>query len=401
MRRSVLAAAAAALCLPAVGLDAAPAASAASSSTVRLAPGVTLTHSVFRLKSGGHSYPERVWTLRARLSAHLQLDAASPRNVIGAARQTTLTLGRQERAVAGINGDTFYFPDAAAVPRAGITHGGRVLKSALVGKNAVLYATSSGRVAIGDPGFRGRISTTDRTGKARSFGITSRNSIENAANGGMAFVDRAVLTSSLRKAPQRRTSCAVVRLAERGGDSYRVTSIAAKATKYTRAAAGTHALVSCASSTAGWIRSALRTGQDLTLTAGYRVRGITTLLSGVRQLIRGGKRFTDRTGLNVYGNSMKPETFGCVLRDARTVLLGVVEGDRSGRAGMTYAQLTTYLLARKCRSALVFDGSGSSTLVAQRPAKHLAVQNLTTASDPTDKGKRLRKVVNGLFLVRR
>lgn len=377
--------------VPAVVPAASPADAAKSrTTTTRLAPGVTLTHSPVSYQG-----PQRIWTLRVRLDAHTRLQTTSPGNVVGARRMTGLALARQEKAVAGINGDTFYFFDPAAVPRGGMSRDGRIVKSALVGKNAVLYVTRDGRAAVGNPGFRGKVYATDARGKQRSFKITSVNSIENAENGGMTLVDPLVLTSSLQKPPGPKRTCAVVQLTDLGANRYRVGTIAYNQKRFTRAGKGTHALISCAGATKTWIRSALVRGSTITATAGYAVSGITTLLSGNRQLVRNGKRYDDRTGLNVYGNKKKPETFGCVLADRRTVLLGVVEGDRPGRTGMTYSTLTSYLLARKCRSALVFDGSGSSTLVAKRPGRALAVQNLMTAPGG------VRALVNGLFVVRR
>lgn len=362
----------------------------AKTTVTRLAPTVTMAHSTFSMQGS-----QRVFTLRVRLDGHTQLRAAAPGNVIGAGRLTALAIARQQRAIAGINGDTFYFFDPAAVPRGGLTTNGRIMKSALQGKNAVLYVTSSGRAAVGNPGFTGKVYATDTAGRSRSFKITSINSIENAENGGLSLVDPLVLSSSLQKPPGPKRTCAVVRLADLGGSSYRVTNITYNDTRYARAASGTHALISCAASTKTWIRSALHRGQSVRLNAGYAVSGITTLLSGVRQLVRNGKAFDDKTGLNVYGNKKKPETFGCVLGDSRTVLLGVVEGDRPGRAGMTYKTLTSYLLKQKCRSALVFDGSGSSTFVAKKPGSSLAIQNKVTAPGG------VRKVVDGLVVVRR
>lgn len=360
-----------------------------STKTTKLAPGVTLTQSVFQFTG-----TQRMFTLRINLDGHNRLVAAAPGNVVGAARQTTLTIGRQQRAIAGVNGDTFYFFDKAAVPRGGFSTNGLLMKSALKGKNAVLYTTASGRAYVGNPGWITTVNTVDARGKYRSKTLGAVNSIENARNGALALLDHRVLSSSLTKRPQKKRACTVVRLADLGGNKYRVGRVG-RAKSYSRVPVGQHALLTCGAEPTSWVRSALRPGQTVTAAARYRVRGIVTLLSGNKQLIRNGKRYNDRTGLSVYGNEKKPETFGCVLRGNRTVLLGVVEGDRKGRAGMTYATLTSYLLKRKCTSAIVFDGSGSSTLVAKRPGGKLKTMNKVTAPGG------MRKVVNGLYVVRR
>src|SRR5581483_2973686 len=124
------------------------------------------------------------------------------------------------------------------------------------------------------------------------------------------------------------------------------------------------------------------------------VAHIRTLLSGGRVLIKSGRRYDDRDGLWGYGNLRKPETFACVLRGGRRVLLGTVEGGRPGAAGMTYGELTTYLRSRACWSAMTLDGSHSSTLVAKRPGHRLRVEN-----HPTNPGGAQRVVVDGLFVV--
>ena len=60
---------------------------------------------------------------------------------------------------------------------------------------------------------------------------------------------------------------------------------------------------------------------------------------------------------------------------------------------MTDAQLGTWLATKGCWTAIRFDGSHSSVVVAKRPGRKLAVVN-----KQTNKGGP-RKVVNGLFVV--
>ena len=163
---------------------------AAVSGSVRLAPGIVLTHSSFTLR-GAH---QQAVTVSVALSRTTRLVAAAPGDVIGARRATTLALGRQERAIAGINGDVFYLSDPTAVPRGGITYQGRTLKSALVAKKAALYVTAAGIAAIGDPGFAGTVRTADGR---HSYKIRSVNSLENARNGAVTITDRGLLGAKL------------------------------------------------------------------------------------------------------------------------------------------------------------------------------------------------------------
>jgi hypothetical protein len=371
--------AAGAVLLAVSSLPAGPAAATAPS--VRLAPGVVLTHSSFTLAGAR----EQAVTITVSLSAKTRLVAAAPGDVIGARRATTLALGRQHKAVAGINGDVFYLSDPTAVPRGGLTTDGRLLKSALVGKKAALYVTASGRAAIGDPGFAGTVRTADGR---HGYKIRSVNSLENARNGAVTITDRRLLGAKL-------PGCTQVDLAATAtAGQYQVGAVRRKVTTYVRRAGAARALVACSAAAGAWLTGNLVPGALVTVRTGYAVGRVRTLISGARVLVARGRRYDDRTGLTGYGNQRKPETFACVFKGGRRLLLGVVEGGRPGAAGVTYGELTTYLLDRGCWSALVLDGSHSATLVAKRPGRHLAVEN-----HPTNPGGAQRAVVDGLFVV--
>lgn len=387
LKRSVtVLAATVAMCVgEAVPVDAAHSATAQftrAQTSTRLAAGVNLRHTTFNL-NGSKSRPERVVLLSIILSATTSLVAATPDNVIGAPRATVVSMARQEKAIAGINGDFFYLSDPTAVPRGGLTHLGVTLKSALSDKRAALYVTAAGTAAIGDPGFEARVTAAN----ARGYPARSINSLENAKNGSLTIVDRNVLSADL-------PGCTIARLAATAtGGQYTVRSLTRGARRFSRPATRTRALVTCGSAATRWLTGNLAVGKRVQLTAGYTVPHIRTLLSGGRLLIRSGKRFNDKDGLLGYGNQRKPETFACVKRDGRHVLLGVVDGDAPGVTGMTYAELTTFLRGRGCWSAMTLDGSGSSTLVAKRPHHRLAIEN-----HPTNHGGP-RRVVDGLFVV--
>ena len=353
----------------------------ATSTSVRLAPGVVLTHSSFTLY-GAH---QRAVTISVSLSRSTRLVAASPGDVIGARRATTLAMGRQEQAVAGINGDVFYLSDPTAVPRGGLTHDGRTLKSALVAKKAVLYVTTAGVAAIGDPGFTGKVRTADGR---HAYQIRSVNSLENARNGAVTLTDRRLLGAKL-------PGCTEADLtATTAAGQYRVAAVHRKITSYTRRVGSARALVACSAAAGAWLTGNLSPGALVSIHVGYAAGTLSTLISGARVLVAHGRRYDDRTGLTGYGNQRKPETFACVFPGGRRLLLGAIEGGRPGAAGVTYAELTTYLLGRGCWSAMVLDGSHSSTVIAKRPGRHLAVEN-----HPTNPGGAQRAVVDGLFVV--
>ena len=359
-------------------------AAATTRSTVSLGPGVGLTRTSFTLRAGSAHLSERSVFVRATLSAHTSLVAAAPHDMIGAPRSTVLAMAREQHALAGVNGDVFYLSDPTAVPRGGVTWNGRILKSTLAGKQASLYVDSRGIAAIGDPHFVASV----RTATGHTHGLATMNSLENARNGGTTLLDPSVASRAM-------PHCALSVLTPRAGGGWTVAGTRTGVTRFQRLAAGNRALMSCSAANARWFPSVLTRGLAVTLTAGYSVPHLTTVLSGPRVLVLRGKRYTDRTGLLGYGNQRKPESFACVLRGGRTVLFGAVEGDRRGVAGMTYGQLSGYLLGLGCWQAMALDGSASSTVVARTPGHALTVQNHTT-----DKGGP-RKVVDGLFVVRR
>jgi phosphonatase-like hydrolase len=385
MRRSVCLAFAAVL---AAGvLVAAP---AGASAPIRLGPGVTLQHATFKFHG-----PQSVYTLDVRLSGHTRLVSTAPKRRIGAMRVDMVRLARQEGAIAGINGDTLYFADPTSQPRAGVAYNGRTLKSPLQGQNAVLYTTTSNHANIGNVSFGGTFkwnTPSDRYGRSWHLGgnIHTYNSLENAKNGGVTFTDSNLLTrSSLRSignASQRHVTpkCTRVDLrpleithtATGTSGRYVVTGYHTNVSRYARDAAGRNALLTCGADQKRYLDTRkVRPGLTLSIAVGYKVPHIVSLISGVRKLISGGKAFNDKSGLNELGSQQTAESFACVLKGGTRVLLGAVEGKKRGANGMTYAQLTSYLLARHCWTAMAMQGSTDTQLVAKRPHGTLAFQN--------------------------
>jgi phosphodiester glycosidase len=364
-----------------------------------LASGVRLNHATFT--AGGHR--QSVYWVTVQLSAHARIRVTTPRHLMGAKPMTTLALAKQEHAIAGLNGDTFYFdksPKGSAYkptlgPRGGVVSNGVLLKAPLENQDAIFYLTKDGRAHIGPVGFTGTLQAP--TGGEKK--IASVNSIESAWNGNIMLTDSRQLDHAL-------PSCAVALLTPTGApDHYRVTSLHAHVTTYRRISSGHRALVTCRNSSSSrdnvaYLAANLHPGHTvLTLTAGLRTRGVTQLVSGVHQLVRNGKPYRDtaaRKALNEYGDQQMPETFVCVAKNRTTVSLGVFEGHKPGAAGVTYKQETAWLVRRGCWEAMAVDGSTSSTLVAQKPHSALHVVNRPTASDYPG-GQRPQ--TDGIFIV--
>ena len=382
-------------------VTAAPAQARTRTTAASLAAGVTLYHQIYT--RSGHA--QSVYWVTTRMSAHVGLTVATPKHVIGAAPMTTLALGKQERAVAGLNGDTFYFdtsPKGRAYnpslgPRGGAMRNGVTLKAPLEGQNAVLSLTSSGRAYIGDVGFRGtfRAETAGRqTGGLKK--IATVNSVESAWNGNVTFADPNLLGHSLRG-----TCSQAVLAPTTTRNRYLVTGLRQHLSTSARVSGSSRALLTCGSRNTTWFRANLHPGRTHVTTAiGYRSRGLQALISGVNQLVRRGKAFHDTAAhraLNVYGTKRMPETFVCVSKDRRSVSLGVFEGHKPGATGVTYAEETSWLVSRHCWEAMAVDGSTSSQLVAARPHRSLALQNRATA--PYRGGPRPQ--TDGILVVRK
>ena len=142
-----------------------------------------------------------------------------------------------------------------------------------------------------------------------------------------------------------------------------------------RPATGTWALAGCGSS-ADWLRANLRAGDRVTVTMTYPKGKPVMAIGGRRELVRNGLAYDDPTGAELSSWGPNPETFACVSKDGLTVLLGAIDGRIRTSVGVTYDQLTEYMLRLKCWSGVVFDGGGSTEMVAKLPgASTLSVLN--------------------------
>jgi hypothetical protein len=390
------------------GLFVAIADPADASGSVGLAPGVVLGHRTFRFHG-----PQSVWTLSVNLGPHTRLVSTTPQRKIGAPRVNLLTLARQEQAIAGINGDTLYFTDPTNQPRSGVAYNGHTLKSPLQGQQAVLYTTTANRANIGNVAFSGRYwwSTTSAYGKSYPHvgNINTYNSLENAKNGGMTFTDSNLLTRpSMRTignaAAQRVSpSCSRVDLQPLGVSRtatgttghYRVAGYHTKLSRYTRVTNGRNALFTCGAADKQYLATRIHVGMTFNLSVGYKVAHIVSMISGIQRLIAGGKAYKDKTGLYDQGQKQLADTFACVMKGGTQVLLGTVEGRKKGATGMTYPQLTAYLLGRHCYTAMALSGSTDSQLVAKRPRSTLTFQNRLTYHS----GNKPNGLVDGLLVV--
>ena len=364
---------------PAVASTAAP-----RPTTARLATGVTFSRSNFTMHEGRTSYPEQVVTLSVTLSPHTSLVAAYPGNRVSAGRATVTTLAKQEHAIAGISGNVFIDKDPAAAGDGGISHQGTIVKSELSGKHDSLWVDASGYAHAGDPGFSGYLTTTSGS----KIHISSVNYVDNASKGAVTILDSHQGAVAL-------PSCFMATFAPAAEGGYVVQSVALHATRFPGVQGTTRALVSCGPHQTPWLTQILTRGTGLTGSWGYAT-SVTTLVSGTNLIVHNGKPYHDASGIpasiDTFQKRRVPVDFACVMSDSRQVLLGSVIGWHNYSAGMTYAELSSYLAGRGCREAIALNALYDSTLVAQLPGRSMVMEN-----PHISRGQ--QKLVSGLLVV--
>ena len=360
---------------------------APKASTTRLATGVTFSRTNVTLHEGKKAFPEQVLTLNVTLSAHTTLVAAYAGNRVSAGRATLTNLAKQEHAIGGVSGNVFIDKDPHSPGDGGVTHTGTIVKSELSGKDDSLWIDAGGHAHVGDAGFNGTLTTA--TGH-HVIHVSSVNYVDNAAKGAVTVLD-------YHQAPVALPSCFVATLAPVAKSEYRVQTVALHATRFPGVTGSARALVSCGPHQTPWLTKILTRGVELTGTWGYAV-SVRTLISGASHIVHNGKPYHDPSGIpasiDTYQNRRVPVDFACVRSDNRQVLLGSVVGWRSYSAGMTYAELSSYLPKRGCREAIALNALYDSTLVATLPGKSLAMQNPRSS-----KGE--QKLVSGLLVTTR
>ena len=132
-------------------------------------------------------------------------------------------------------------------------------------------------------------------------------------------------------------------------------------------------LLSCAGNGQHWIRTSLRRGDTVRVTDAMPGGTPWAAVSGGSVLVRGGRAWNDPLGERLPYTGRNAETFACVGKSGRQLTLGTVDGYTRQSAGVTYRELTAYLLSLpNCYSGMVLDGGGSTTMVATLPGAHKA-----------------------------
>jgi hypothetical protein len=366
----------------AIGLSAS--APAEASGRIGLARGVTVWRVSFHNDAGK--------TVRGVLmhvylgTPGVSINAGSPRQVLGATRSTVAAQADASHAIGGINGDFFDPTTSVAVPRAVLIRSSGLRKTPRLSWQANFYVDTTGRAHIGAIGFQGLVSRAAVGGRlAATRRLFSVNNVADISRGHLVL-----MTSQLLAPLGLPGGCTTVLGTEAGG----VRTISAVVTGLgwlPRLARTWWGLVGCGDS-GSWLSSSLRVGDTVSMSLGFPDGLPRAAVGGGQVLVSGGAAYADPDRPSLDPGNRNPETFACVSADGLGVLFGVLDGRSRASAGVTYAELTKYLLRLKCYSGMVLDGGGSSTMVAKLPGRGSnSVMNVPSDGRP-------RRVADGLYV---
>lgn len=349
----------------------ASAAGATAGTVVRDVPGTQLVATTIHTADGtSQAWYDRIDLTNSRLHIEPALDG----DLLNAPHESVPSMARRTHAVFGINGDFWNWAYDQAGPLHGLWIHGHMYKTPGYRTSANFYTTTDGKAHIGPVNVFTEL-TWRAGGTLHSSYAFSVNNVDDMYRHHLVLT-----TSDLATVPVPRCDVAYLNATLSG---WKVTRMATRVRQLDRRLATQRALVAC-----GIRLPALAVGELVHWSQRTTVSGIDALVSGGAQLIRNGRPFRDPAA-QLATNWDNPMTFGCVSRDARHVIFGVVDGRRITSAGVTPAQLTSYLLhLGGCWNAMSFDGGGSTTLWARA-----RVQNVPSDGLP-------REVADGLFVYR-
>lgn len=378
LRRRISIGAAAAAAALLVGLLVAPEPASATGVTT-VAPGVTVWHTTFA--SSGHKTVRGVLMRIDLRTPGLSLNAASPHELVGTNRATVASQADGSGAVAGINGDFFDMSQTASVFRGVLIRHGVLRKTPRPSWQANFYVDGNGRAQIGELPFTGTVTAAG----GAAYRIYSVNTPSDAAAGRITLVD-----SDLINPLQLPAGCTTV-LGTGSGTQRTVSAVLTGLGWLPRLGTAWWALVGCGAA-GSWLTGNTHTGDSLGITLAFPNGEPRTALSGGRVLVRQGIAYDDPDRPPVDQSTRNPETFACLSSSGLFVTLGALDGRSKASAGVTYAELTNYLLQLHCYGGIVFDGGGSTTMVARLPGHHTnSVLNVPSDGTP-------RAVADGLFV---
>jgi exopolysaccharide biosynthesis protein len=346
---------------------------------------------VLTVASGVAEHSESLRTASGRQRTQvLTVDLTNPNVRIGVveagnritdpADETVSSMANRTHAVAGVNGDYFEI-HASGRPLGGVITDGVVLKSPRGAYNAQLAVRPDGSAVIGPETYTGVV-----TDGASSTPLASLNVVGDAAAGRITRITSALGATGKLASP------ATLVTGHLDEDYLMVDAIAPSVTSVPALPASTEGLL--AGGAGGkWLQTNVHPGEPLEVAEQISPDNqLNQLLSGATMLVRGGAVYRDPRGTPPRG--VNPETAVGLTEDGRHLIMVTFDGrlNKKVAAGVTPAEVGTYLVQHGAYSGLLLDGGGSTEMVARRPGKSW-VSVLNTPSD-----RKERPVANGLFV---
>jgi exopolysaccharide biosynthesis protein len=347
---------------------------------LHLSGGVVLTTEVLYMPAG----PVLVNTLSIDLTnSQIHLGVVQANNRLVSSDERVSSMANRSGALAGINGD-FFEIHSEGRPIGMEVIDGHLMQSPSI--YAVLGITQSGQFSISHEKFIATV--TDGTA---SFRLSSVNHFVELGEGKLGLITPAVGAP----VPVWGDVVAMLQPIDGTPNQFTVRSVQPSGTVLP-VLSKQDALVGRYAGGA-WILAHLHKGDILSVNAKVSPDNqLFEALGGGPILVQNGAFYYDYPsplpGTLYY---RKPLTAVAVTRDGKHALFAVFDGRYSGplrSAGMTPVQVAYYLMAHGAFQAMLFDGGGSSEMVARLPG-HGAVSVVNYPSDGRE-----RPVSNGLFI---
>ncbi len=347
---------------------------------VLLSTGVVLTTEILRTPAG----PVLVHILKVDLTkSGVHLRVVQAHNRLISSDETISKMANRTGALAGINGD--YFEVGASGRPIGMeVINGRMMQSPST--YAVFGISSSRKFTIGHETFHATI-----TAGTASYILSSMNHLVELHEGKLGLITPALGAPI----PVRGDTVVMLQHVVNSPKEFTVLSIQ-RAGTVLPALVNRYALVGRGAAGA-WLLTHLHKGVHVSVNEQISPdNDLFQALGGGLVIIKNGARYQDHS-LPILWSAYHRNPFTAVgiSRDGKHALLVVFDGRYSGpfrSRGVTSVQAAYFLLAHGAYQAMMFDGGGSSEMVA-RFSGHRGV---SVVNYPSEGGE--RPLANGLFV---
>ncbi|GCE24974.1 hypothetical protein KDA_04580 [Dictyobacter alpinus] len=296
------------------------------------------------------------------------------------------SMANRTHALAGINGDFFEMKGSGDPINMEMING-QLIQSP--GDYAILGVKKNGQVTMNHETFSGMITT----GSANHV-LTSINRYDGARHDGLTLI-----TPMLGDMTVTNDTVVLLQPAQDSTSAqphYMVQAIKTDLTKLNKLTKDTQALVG-GGTAAIWLSTNLHVGDTITLTQQISPdNDLVQAIGGGPILLKDGRFYTDPQAPNPGDtNVQNPLTAVGIMQDGKQAIFVTFDGRKAGitqSRGLTRPQMAGYLLSLGAYQAMVFDGGGSTEMVARLPGR----EKVSVLNTPSDGHERL--VANSLFV---